>query len=190
MRVLLLHFWREKMHPPEVSPAPARMHPALRPALLLPCCLQLHPWVPILSIRGIIIRTRNHNSVPHSVSFSFLFFFYLFKISIRRHWRRSRGTVSKMIRFFIYFLVCSLRMNLCFVRLFICSPDIKYLMINITRYNKVFYILQTRKILRIFWGKVDLNSRIDIYYIVIKYIEEKIYKQMENVIIKYLNLGI
>lgn len=149
MRVLLLHFWREKMHQTEVSPAPAGMHPALRPALLLPRCLQLHPWVPILSIRGMIIRILD--SVSSSASFSFLFFFfYLFKISIRRHWRRSRGMVSKMNKIlFIYFLFFEDESLLCKVFL----SDIKYLIIN-----KIFYNLQIRKILRRFWGKIDSNK--------------------------------
>lgn len=164
MRVLLLHFWREKMHQTEVSPAPAGMHPALRPALLLPRCLQLHPWVPILSIRGMIIRILD--SVSSSASFSFLFFFfYLFKISIRRHWRRSRGMVSKMNKIlFIYFLFFEDESLLCKVFL----SDIKYLIIN-----KIFYNLQIRKILRRFWSKIDSNKYI---LIVMKYIEENINK--------------
>lgn len=149
MRVLLLHFWREKMHQTEVSPAPAGMHPALRPALLLPRCLQLHPWVPILSIRGMIIRILD--SVSSSASFSFLFFFFIFLRSPFVDIGADHGEWwVKWIKFYL-FIFCSLRMNLCFVRFFL--SDIKYLIIN-----KIFYNLQIRKILRRFWGKIDSNK--------------------------------
>lgn len=109
MRVLLLHFRREKMHQAEVSPAPARMHPALRPALLLPCCLQLHPWVPIPSIHGIIIRIQL--CLSPSVSFPF-FFFFIFLRSPFVDTGADHG--ERWVNYLFIYLVCSLRMNLCF----------------------------------------------------------------------------